>query len=143
MIIMIIAGIVALSVLVLVHELGHFIAAKAFGVKVEEFCLGMGPKIWGFTRGETYYGINWIPFGGYNKIAGEVDPKVPDGLARRNRGIRLLVMAGGSIMNFLLPFLLFTIIYMIPYEQVMEPIYVAPDNIQIQGKVIAVLRRIK
>lgn len=124
MILPIVAGIIALSVLVLVHELGHYISAKAFGVKVEEFALGMGPRIWGRKWGETTYAINWIPFGGYNKIAGEVDHGVPDGLASRGKGVRLLVLAGGSIMNFILPFLLFIIIYMIPYDQVMEPILV-------------------
>ena len=63
--------IVGISLLILVHELGHFLAAKAFGVRVDEFALGFPPRIFGKKIGETVYAINMIPIGGYVKILGE------------------------------------------------------------------------
>lgn len=63
--------IIILSILVLVHELGHFIAAKINGIRVEEFGLGLPPKIFGFTFGETEYSLNLLPFGGFVKLTGE------------------------------------------------------------------------
>src|SRR3954471_4692970 len=63
--------ILLLGVLVTVHELGHFLVAKACGVKVLKFSIGFGPRIFGFTRGETEYRLAWIPLGGYVKMAGE------------------------------------------------------------------------
>ncbi len=118
MLLTIVVGIVVLSVLVLVHELGHFIAAKATHCYVEEFGLGFPPRIWGKKWGETIYSINWIPFGGFNKIAGEVDPAVPRALAARSHAVRALVISGGIVMNLLLPFLLMIIAYMVPHNVV-------------------------
>lgn len=60
-----------LAVLIFVHELGHFIVAKKFGIRVDEFAIGFPPKVWSFKRGETTYALNAIPFGGYVKIFGE------------------------------------------------------------------------
>jgi len=60
-----------ISILVLVHELGHFLAAKKFGIKVEEFGIGLPPRIWGIKKGETIYSINWLPIGGFVKLFGE------------------------------------------------------------------------
>src|SRR3989338_7688503 len=60
-----------LGVLVLIHELGHFIAAKKNGVKVEEFGFGFPPRLWGIKRGETLYSVNLIPIGGFVKVFGE------------------------------------------------------------------------
>src|SRR5215471_2949257 len=57
--------------LVFVHELGHFLVAKALGVKVLRFSIGFGPRLIGFTRGETEYRVSWLPLGGYVKMAGE------------------------------------------------------------------------
>ncbi len=71
MILTIIAFVLILSVLVLVHELGHFITAKKFGVKVEEFGFGFPPRVFGFKKGETIYSINLLPFGGFVKMFGE------------------------------------------------------------------------
>ncbi len=116
MILTIVVGVVVLSVLILVHELGHFLAAKATGVPVEEFGIGFPPRIYGRKWRGTIYSINWIPFGGFNKIAGEVDPEVPKGLASRGYGVRLLVLSGGIIMNLLLPFVLLAVAYMIPHD---------------------------
>jgi regulator of sigma E protease len=127
----IVIGVVALSVLIIVHELGHFFAAKATGVPVEEFGIGFPPRAYGRKWRGTIYSINWIPFGGFNKIAGEVDPAVPKGLASRGYGVRLLVLSGGIIMNLLLPFVLLAVAYMIPHDVVSGQVVVqdiAPDS---------------
>jgi regulator of sigma E protease len=116
MILTIVIGIIVLSVLIIVHELGHFLAAKATGVPVEEFGIGFPPRLYGKKLGGTVYSINWIPFGGFNKITGEIDPDVPKGLASRGYGVRLLVLAGGIILNLLLPFVLMAVAYMVPHN---------------------------
>ena len=121
----IIVGVVVLSVLVLTHELGHFIAAKATHCYVEEFGIGFPPRIWGEKVGETIYSINWIPFGGFNKISGEVDPTAPRALAARSHAVRALVISGGIILNLLLPFLLMTVAYMVPHDVVQGTVKVA------------------
>ena len=131
MILTIVVGIVALSVLIIVHELGHFIAAKATGIPVEEFGIGFPPRLYGRKWRGTIYSINWIPFGGFNKIAGEVDPAVPKGLASRGYGVRLLVLSGGIIMKLLLPFVLLSVAYLIPHEIVSGRVMienVTPDS---------------
>ena len=115
MLLTIVVGIVVLSVLVLVHELGHFIAAKSTHCYVEEFGIGFPPRLWGKKIGETIYSINWIPFGGFNKISGEVDPTAPRALAARSHAIRAFVLSGGIILNLLFPFLLMIIAYMVPH----------------------------
>jgi regulator of sigma E protease len=71
MLLTIITFIIVLSVIVFVHELGHFLTARKLGVKVEEFGFGFPPRIWGYKKGETIYSINWIPIGGFVKIKGE------------------------------------------------------------------------
>jgi regulator of sigma E protease len=121
----IIIGVVVLSVLVLTHELGHFIAAKATHCYVEEFGIGFPPRIWGKKFGETIYSINWIPFGGFNKISGEVDPTAPRALAARSHAVRALVLSGGIILNLLLPFLLMAVAYMVPHDIVQGTVKVA------------------
>ena len=124
MLITIVVGIVVLSVLVMAHELGHFVTAKASGVWVEEFGLGLPPRIFGIKRGETIYSLNAIPFGGFNKISGEVDPKAPRSLAGRGVGIRLLVLGGGIMMNLLLPFVLLSVAYMVPHDIIIGQVVV-------------------
>ena len=114
----IIIGLVTLSVILFAHELGHFITAKASGVKVEEFGLGFPPRLLSFKRGETRYSLNAIPFGGFNKLAGEEDPGVTRSLAGKSIGIRLLVISAGSLMNVLLAFLLFSLTFMVPHDVV-------------------------
>jgi regulator of sigma E protease len=102
---------IVLSVLVFVHELGHFIAAKRAGMKVEEFGFGFPPRIWGIKRGETIYSINWIPFGGFVKIFGESEEgsNDPRSFSSARAGIRAGVSAAGVVMNFLLAVLLLSI----------------------------------
>src|SRR5438132_11387882 len=62
--------IAALLIVVMIHESGHFFTAKAFKIKVEEFFVGFGPRLWSIRRGETEYGVKALPFGGYVRIAG-------------------------------------------------------------------------
>ncbi|MEK9179587.1 MAG: site-2 protease family protein [Patescibacteria group bacterium] len=71
MILTIISFFLVLSILVLIHELGHFVVAKLCGMLVEEFGLGLPPRIFGIKFRETLYSINWLPFGGFVKIFGE------------------------------------------------------------------------
>ncbi|MCL5746682.1 MAG: site-2 protease family protein [Patescibacteria group bacterium] len=71
MLITIIVFLAMLSLLVLIHEAGHFISAIKFGVKVEEFGFGLPPRIFGIKKGETIYSINWLPIGGFVKLYGE------------------------------------------------------------------------
>jgi regulator of sigma E protease len=124
MILTIVAGVIVLSVLIIVHELGHFIAAKATHNWVEEFGIGFPPRLYGKKWGETTYSINWIPFGGFNKLSGEVDPTAPRALAARSHAVRLLVMSGGMILNLLLPFVLLTVAFMVPHDIVVGKIFV-------------------
>jgi regulator of sigma E protease len=116
MILTIVAGIIVLSVLIIVHELGHFITAKATGVWVEEFGIGFPPRLYGKKLGDTIYSINWIPFGGFNKLSGEVDPTAPRALAAKSHAVRLLVIGGGILMNLILPFVLLSVAYMVPHD---------------------------
>jgi len=124
MLITILIGLAALSVLVLVHELGHFFSAKAVGVRVEEFGLGYPPRLLSFKRGETRYSLNAIPFGGFNRLTGEENPNQPRSLASKSIAARLLVLSAGSLMNLLLPFLLFTIIFIIPHDVIIGQVTV-------------------
>jgi len=124
MIVNIIIGLVVLSVIVIVHELGHFISAKSTKVKVEEFGLGYPPRLLSFKRGETRYSLNAIPFGGFTKMAGEEDPSEPRSLASKSIGVRLLVLSAGSLMNFLLPLILLSASFMIPNDVVMGEVVV-------------------
>jgi membrane-associated protease RseP (regulator of RpoE activity) len=99
-------------IMILVHELGHFVAAKRFGIKVEEFFLGFGPRLWSFRRGETEYGVKAIPLGGYVRIAG-MNPFQEPPPADRNRVFtakpawqRAVVLVSGGLTHFVLAFLL-------------------------------------
>ena len=118
MLITIVAFIGVLIVLVLAHEVGHFVTARAFGVRVEEFGIGFPPRLFSIKRGETRYSINAIPLGGFVKMAGEEDPKVPRSLASKSAGVRVLVLAAGSLMNALLPIVLFSVAFMVPHNMV-------------------------
>jgi regulator of sigma E protease len=120
-----------LAGLILAHEFGHFITAKAFRVEVKEFGLGFPPRIIGRKRGETLYSLNAIPLGGFTKLAGEEDPEAPRSLAGKPTGVRLLVLSAGSLMNFLAPLALFTIAFMVPHNVVMGKVVVdevAPNS---------------
>ena len=128
----IVAFLVVLAVLIIAHELGHFATAKAFGVKVEEFSLGFPPRLLSKKLGETRYSLSAIPLGGFVKMAGEVDPEAsPRSLASKSIGARILVLSAGSLMNALLPLLLFSIAFMVPHNIVTGQVLVeeiAPNS---------------
>jgi regulator of sigma E protease len=121
----IVAFFFVLAIVVIAHELGHFATAKACGVKVEEFGIGYPPRIIAIKHGETEYSLNWVPLGGFTKMAGEEDPKVERSLASKSVGQRLIVLSAGSFMNFILPFLLLATAYMIPHDIVVGDVIVA------------------
>ena len=106
----ILIGILILGILVFVHEAGHFIAAKIFGVKVEEFGFGFPPRIWGKRKGETTYSINAIPAGGFVNLLGEVGDQGPRSFAAKPSWIRALIVSAGVIVNLLLAVIIFTIL---------------------------------
>ncbi len=105
-----------LVVLVVIHELGHYLTAKLFGIKVLEFGIGYPPKLFGKMFGETEYTINVLPLGGFVRLLGEEDPTEPRSLASQPAPQRLIVMGAGSFMNFVLAITLFSVALMIPRE---------------------------
>ncbi len=107
-----VATVFVFGLLVLFHELGHFITAKAVGMRVEEFAIGFGKKIIGMQRGETLYSLRLIPLGGFNKISGMDPDEETDERSYCKKPIwaRMVVIVAGSMMNFLLPIALFFIV---------------------------------
>lgn len=103
-------------VLIIVHELGHFVTAKLAGVQVLEFGLGYPPRLWAKKIGETEYSFNALPLGGFVRMLGEEDPSDSRSLARKSTPVRLVVLSAGSFMNFLFAIALFTIVFMVPRE---------------------------
>lgn len=128
----VLACIFVFGILVTVHEFGHFITAKLTGMKVEEFSIGFGPKIYQQQEGETLYSLRMLPLGGYNKIAG-MDPEEPDdperGFNSKPVASRMLVILAGSLMNFLLPVLIFFGIFLAFGMEV-------PENKPVLGQII-------
>lgn len=117
------ATVFVFGLLVFVHELGHFLAAKATGMKVEEFAIGFGPVLYQQRDGETLYSLRLIPLGGFNKIEGMSEEEATDARSFANKSIiaRMFVIAAGSAMNFILPVFLFFIVFMANgYEQPLE-----------------------
>ena len=113
MLIKIIAALAIFCVLVLTHEFGHFIVAKACGVYVEDFSVGMGPRILHYQGKETDYCLRLLPIGGWCKMVGEdEDCDNPRAFCRKTVGQRMAVVAAGPLMNFLTAVVLFVIIFM-------------------------------
>lgn len=104
--------ILVFSALILIHEFGHFIVAKAVGIKVNEFSLGMGPRITGIKRGETEYNLRAIPIGGFIRPEGE-DTESEDPRAFGNKPLwaRFAVVAAGPIFNFILAFIIIVALF--------------------------------
>lgn len=102
-----------LVLLIVVHELGHFVAAKLFGVKVEEFGVGYPPRAFLFGRfGGTEYTLNWIPFGGFVRLFGEEEEHGSGGFTDAPRWKQAIIMVAGVCMNALAAWLLFSTAYM-------------------------------
>lgn len=103
-----------LTPIIFIHELGHFVVARLFNIRVEEFGLGFPPRaVTLFERNGTIYSLNWIPLGGFVRPAGEDDPSVPGGLASASKTARFFTLAAGAIFNFVLAFVIFWIAFMI------------------------------
>ena len=107
----IIAAIIIFCLIIFIHEFGHFVSAKLFGVTVHEFSIGMGKKLFGFIKNGTQYSVRLLPIGGYVKLEGE-DEHSDDVNAFNNKNVfvRFIVLFSGAFMNFVLGFLLYIII---------------------------------
>ena len=121
--------IVFLSLLILIHEIGHFLTAKKFGLLVEEFGIGLPPRLWGKKIGETVYSLNCLPFGGFVKIYGEDrgdeslvvksdkvgELKGPEAKSRLFNSLpawkRMVVLSAGVLMNFLFGWLMISLVF--------------------------------
>src|SRR5262250_257593 len=108
-------AIVVLGVIIVIHELGHFLVAKFFKIKVEIFSVGFGPRLFGFRKGETDYRISAFPLGGYVKMAGETPMDTITGedyeFLSKPKWQRFLVAAAGPAMNVVLAVALITGLY--------------------------------
>ncbi len=128
MLLTILFGVIGFGIMVFVHELGHFLAAKAAGIHVEVFSLGWGRKLLGFTRGGTSYQISWIPVGGYCKMRGEEQMRHPDRAGDDDRPPekgsffaasplqRILVAASGPLANLLFAVVVLTVIWWVGFN---------------------------
>src|SRR5258706_12920099 len=136
---------VLIGVMILVHEFGHYFAARFFDVKVETFSFGFGPRLFGFQRGETDFRFSLILFGGYVKMTGEQpgdesavnDPRA---LTSKPRWQRLIIAFAGPGINIVLAIGLLTGLFMLHYEKVPNPHspvigYVAVDGAAAKGGV--------
>lgn len=112
---------VVLGIMILVHEFGHYAAAKFFGVRVDVFSIGFGKRLVGFRRGETDYRISALPLGGYVKMAGEnpLEPRSggPEEFMSHPRWQRFVIALAGPVMNILLAIVLLTGVFMVHYER--------------------------
>jgi regulator of sigma E protease len=117
-----------LSLMMFVHELGHFITARLAGITVQEFGFGLPPRLIGIRRNGVIYSINWIPFGAFVKMLGEEDPSAPGSFASKPRATRAIVLAAGSAMNFLLAVVAFSLVYIVS-----PPRAAADGNVVLSG----------
>ncbi|MDP2907743.1 MAG: M50 family metallopeptidase [Nanoarchaeota archaeon] len=120
-----------LSLLVLVHELGHFIAAKRAGVGVKEFSLGFGKKLWGFKKGETEYKVCAIPLGGYVNMMGLESDKSDDpskNYNNKSKLTRLQILAAGVVFNFIFAIMMLTLVNMHGVKQYKLNLNTIPDT---------------
>ena len=118
----VIFGIILFSLLILIHELGHFAAAKLSGVQVNEFSMFMGPLLWSKQVGETKYSLRLVPIGGYCAMEGEDEESDnPRSFGRAAWWKRLIILIAGAAMNFLVGVLLMAIVFL-PVKRGVEPV---------------------
>lgn len=137
---------VLIGVMILIHELGHFWAARFFNIRVEVFSFGFGPRLFGFKRGDTDYRFSLILFGGYVKMmgeqAGDDAAADPNSFLAKPRWQRLIVAAAGPAMNVVLSIAVLTGLYMFEFHKVAEPPvrgvigHVLPDSPAARGGVL-------
>jgi len=115
---------VLIGVMIMIHELGHFWAARFFDVKVETFSFGFGPRLFGFRRGETDYRVCLLLFGGYVRMAGEQvtdeNTSDPRSFLAKPRWQRAIIAFAGPFMNMVLAVALLTGLFMVKYQKVAE-----------------------
>lgn len=120
----ILSFLLAISLLVFVHELGHYLAARWVGVKVLEFSIGFPPKAWGKKIGDTEYIVSWIPMGGYVRLLGQdtedENPDEPGNYASTPKWGRFLILVAGPLMNLLFAWIFFVLLFMTGFS---EPAY--------------------
>jgi regulator of sigma E protease len=125
-----IAGAVVLGIMVLLHEWGHFVAAKACGVRVDVFSIGFGPRIWGVKRGDTDYRLSALPLGGYVKMAGDNPAEersgAPNEFLSRPRWQRFIIAVAGPAANIALTFVLYWGIYAVVGTPTDKSVYEPP-----------------
>src|SRR5260370_37444610 len=111
--------------MILIHELGHFWAARYFDVGVEVFSFGFGPRLFGFKRGETDYRFSALMFGGYVKMLGaepgEVESTDPRALTAKPRWQRLIIAFAGPVMNWILAVSLLTGLFIVKFRKLRGP----------------------
>lgn len=142
---MIIIALIVFSILIIAHEFGHFIVAKKSGVLVQEFAIGMGPKLIGKQIGETLYSVRLFPIGGYCKMLGE-DDESKDERAFGNKSVfkRMLIVLAGAFMNFVLAFVIVFVIvsvdgFNVPIISELSPDYPAQEaGLQVGDKIIKI-----
>ena len=140
-------AILLFSVLILVHELGHFVAAKLSGVQVNEFSMFMGPALWKKQIGETLYAIRLVPIGGYCAMEGEdEDTDNPRSFQKAAWWKRLIILVAGAAMNFLIGIALIVAVYL-PVQQVVDPVIASfeefatvddGDGLQVGDRIVAI-----
>ena len=115
-----IAFLIVLGILIFIHELGHFLAARHVGVRVEAFSVGFPPTLWGKKIGDTEYRISWIPVGGYVKLFGQnvddEDPNDPTNYAHKSLFQRLYILTAGPLMNLLFALIFMPLVFWIGME---------------------------
>ncbi|MFH1485645.1 MAG: M50 family metallopeptidase [Chloroflexota bacterium] len=127
----VVAFVLLIGFLVIAHELGHFVTARLFKVKILEFGLGYPPRLFAIKRNETEYSVNALPIGGFVKMLGEEDPNEPGSLAGKSMGARFAILSAGSVMNGLLPVVLLSASLMIPHDVIVGQVQVgevAPNS---------------
>lgn len=110
---------VLIGVMIIIHELGHYWAARYFDIRVDTFSIGFGPRLFGFQKGETDFRVAWVPFGGYVRMAGEQpsDDIDPRGFLAKPRWQRLIVVFAGPAMNVVLAVGLLAGLYMVRFPK--------------------------
>ena len=107
----IVIAIIMFGVLIAIHEFGHFITAKACGVRVDEFAIGMGPAIWKKQKGETMYALRILPIGGFCAMGEDEESEDPRAFPNQSFWKKLIILCAGSFMNFLLGVVLIVLMY--------------------------------
>ncbi len=117
----VIAAVLIFCILISIHEFGHFLSAKLLGIRVHEFAIGMGPKLFGKKKGDTLYSVRLFPVGGFCAMEGEDASSVDEkALSNKPAWVKLIVLAAGSVMNLLLGLVLLLCMYA-PAEKMVVP----------------------